>query len=315
MTNRTPPPHSLEAEMSILGSVFLDNDCLKHVNGLVDALDFYQEPHREIFRTMLSLNLQRKPIDLVTTVQALKDSGQLEAVGGAAYLAELCDYTPTSVNVAYYCRIVKEKSAARQVIDFAGKLTAQASNGGDITRTLAEGKERFLEIIGSLDGLNGVSAADIVPFHKRRERYAEYIKSIGKSRFKTGFSLLDRQIRGVAPGELLIIIAYSGTFKTAFLQNLLLRGAEATGFYHLFFSLEMPVEKVFEREMQIQGGVSGWDVEGHFSGHKVSQGVVEGLERVGSLGLLVCDMPRLTLEKIGRYVEIAQQKYGKVTEV
>jgi len=314
MTNRIPP-HSIEAEMSTLGSVLLDNGCLKQVSGLVDAPDFYREPHREIFRTMLTLHMQRKPIDTVTMVNALKNSDKLEDVGGAPYLAELFDYTPTSANVAHYCRIVREKSAARQLAEFGGKLVARASNGGDVSQTLAEAKEKLQEIIGSLDGLNGVSALDIVSFEKRRERYSEYIKSISKSRFKTGFNLLDRQIRGVAPGELLIIIAYSGTFKTAFLQNLLIRGVEATGFYHLFFSLEMPVEKVFEREMQIQGGVSGWDVEGHFSGHRTCQEVIEGLERVSCRGLLVCDRPRLTLEKIARYVEIARQKYGKVNAI
>ena len=314
MTAKTLP-HSLEAEKSVLGSILLDNDCLGSVNGMVDATDFFREAHREIFRTMLSLHLQHKPIDTVSMVQTLKDSGKLEAIGGAPYVVELFDYTPTSANVAHYCRIVREKSAARQLIDFAGKLTMRASNGGEISQTMAAAKERFQEIIGSLDAFNGVSSSDIVPFEKRRERYSEYIKNIGKSRFKTGFNLLDRQIRGVAPGELLIIIAYSGTFKTAFLQNLLLRGAETTGFYHLFFSLEMPIEKVFEREMQIQGGVSGWDVEGHFSGHRISHNVTEGLDRSGSRGLLVCDRPRLSLEKINRYVEIAQQKYGKINAI
>lgn len=305
-------PHSIEAEMSVLGSILLDNGCIKTVSGMIDTLDFYRESHREIFRHMLSLDLQRKPVDLVSLSEALKDSGKLEAAGGAGYLAELFDYTPTSANVGYYCRIVREKSAARQIMDFTKNLYARASNSGEIGETLSEAKEKLMEIIAGLDGLNGVSAADVVPFEQRQARYTEYVKSIGKSRFKTGFHLIDRQIRGVAPGELLVCIAYSGTFKTAFLQNLLLRNAEETGFYQLFFSLEMPVEKVFEREMQIQSGVSGWEVERHFSGNRESVGVLAGLERIGSQGLLVCDRPRLTLEKIGRYVEIARQKFGRI---
>jgi replicative DNA helicase len=311
MTHRATP-HSIEAEKSVLGSILLDNGCLKDVSGQLDGLDFYSEPHREIYRTMLALQLQHKSIDLVTMIQGLKDAGKLAAVGGAEYLAELLDFTPTSANVKHYCRIVREKSAARQLMDFGGKLVASVANGGELGQTLTEAKERLAEIIGGMDGLNGVSAADIISFSKRQERYGEYVKSIKSARFKTYFSLLDRQIRGVAPGELLIIIAYAASFKTAFLQNLLLRGSEETGLFHLFFSLEMPVEKVFEREMQIQGGVSGWDVERHFSGDRESLGVVAGLHRTGSHGLLVCDRPRLTLEKIGRYVEIARQKYGKI---
>jgi replicative DNA helicase len=314
MTNRVPP-QSVEAEMSVLGGIFVENDCMSKVSGMIHALDFYREGHRKIYRAMLTLHRQRQPIDLVTMVQLLKDEGDIEEIGGAAYLAALIDYVPTAANVLYYCRIVKEKSAARQLMDYGRRLIDQAGNGGALGQVLAEAKDQLAEITGSLDGLNGVAAADIVPFEKRQERYISYIKSIGSSRFKTGFSLLDRQIRGVAPGELLIIIAYSGTFKTAFLQNLLIRGVEATGFYHLFFSLEMPVEKVFEREMQIQGGVSGWDVEGHFSGNRQCQGVIEGMDHVSTRGLLVCDRPRLTLEKIGRYVEIARQKYGKVNAI
>ena len=305
-------PHSLEAEKSILGSILLDNDCFKDVSCRIDALDFYLERHREIYRSMLNLDLQRQPIDTVTLVQHLKDAGKLEEAGGALAVVDLFDSTPTSANVAYYCKIVKEKSSARQLIEFARKVAIGAASGGDIAQILGEAKEQLGEIICCMDGLNGVSSSDILPFERRQEQYTEYVRTINRSRFKTGFSLLDKEIRGVAPGELLIAIAYSGTFKSAFLQNLLLRGVEATGYYHIFFSLEMPATKVFEREVQIQSGVSGWDVERHFSGQRESDCIKEGLIRQGSKGLLVCDRPRLTLEHIGRYVEISRQKYGNI---
>lgn len=305
-------PHSIDAEMSILGSILLSNECLKEVSRLVDSLDFFTEKHRIIFRGMLALHLQRKPIDTVTLTQYLKDTQELEEVGGPVYIIELYENTPTSANVAYYCQIVKQKSTARQLIEYARKVAIGAANGGDLAQILGEAKERLAEITGGLDGLNGISAADILPFERRQEQYAEYVRTINRSRFKTGFPVLDREIRGVAPGELLIAIAYSGTFKSAFLQNLLLRGVEATGYHHIFFSMEMPATKVFEREVQIQAGVSGWDVERHFSGQRESECIKEGLLRKGSRGLLVCDRPRLSLEDIGRYVEIAKQKYGNV---
>lgn len=309
-------PYSLEAEKSILGSILLRNDCLRQVAGMIDALDFYVEAHREVFRTMLSFQLQRhKAIDLVTLTQRLKDSGKLEAVGGGGYLYELSEATPTAANVSHYCRIVKEKAAARRLIDYATNLAEKAARGGELPQIMTDARDGLMEIAGALDGLNGVSVADILPFEARQERYTAFAKSIEASRFKTGFGLLDREIRGVAPGEVLTAIAYSGTFKTAFLQNLLLRGVEATGLYHLFFSLEMPVEKVFEREMQIQGGVTGRDVERHYTGDRESGSIQAGINRWGSHGLLICDRPRLTLEKIGRYVDIAHQKYGQIGAV
>lgn len=304
-------PHSLEAEMSILGAVFIENECLSKVSGIIDGLDFYREAHRKIYHSMLTLHRQRQPIDLVTMVQRLKDDGTLEEVGGAAYLANLVDYVPTAANVAHYCKITKEKSVVRQVVTFAAELMDKAGDGS-AAKLLTDAKAKLQEIAGGLDSLDGVSVKDILTLDQRKERYERYIREIDTTRFKTGFPLLDASIRGVAPGEVLTIIAYSGTFKTALLQNLLLGGAERSGFYSLFCSLEMPVEKLFERECQINGGVSGREVEDHFAGRRVSLGVKEGLDRVASEGLLVCDQPRLTLEKIGRYIELARQKYGRI---
>ncbi len=311
---RMIPPHSLEAEMSILGSIFLENNCIKKVSGALDTLDLYRESHRKIYRAMLDLNRKKSPIDTVSMVDRLKADGTLEEIGGAAYLATLMDFTPTSANVAHYCRIVKEKSVARQVATFAAELAAKAVDQSPV-EVLADAKGRIQEIIGSLDGMNGVSASDLLTFNQREERYRQYIKDIDRERFKTGFALLDRAIRGVATGEVLTLAAYSGTFKTAFLQNLLLRGAETTGLYHLFFSLEMPAEKVFERELQIQGGTTGRDVEHHYLGRRKSENVKAGGDRSGCHGLIVCDRPRLTIEKIGRYIEIARQKFGRIGAV
>ncbi len=308
---RKVTPHSLEAEMSVLGAVFVEDACLSKVSGMIDGLDFHREAHRKIYHTMLTLHRQRQPIDLVTMVQRLKDDGSLEEIGGAAYLASLVDYVPTAANVAHYCRIVKEKSVARQVKAFAVELMGKAGDGS-AAELLTDAKVKLQEIAGSLDGLDGVSVNDILTFDQRRKRYEQHIRELDTARFTTGFPILDTCIRGVAPGEVMTIIAYSGTFKTALLQNLLLGGAERSGYFSLFCSLEMPVEKLFEREIQINGGVSGREVEDHFSGRQDNLGVKKGMERIASDGLLVCEKPRLTLEKIGRYVELARQKRGRI---
>lgn len=307
--------YSEEAEKSVLGSVLLDHACLRQVAETIDATDFYTEAHQEIFRNMLSLRVQRKPIDLTTLVHALKESESLEAIGGAPYLAELVDVTPTSANVAYYSRIVKEKAAARKLANYGVELANMVAQGGDLQQILAGARETLNMITGSLDGLSGVSAKDILTFEARQARYTSYVESLERTRFKTGFSCIDAVIRGVAPGEVMTIIAYSGTYKSALLQSLLLRGVEATGQYHMFFSMEMPVQKVFEREIQMQGGISGSDVERHYKRARHSEGVRAAIERRGSHGLLLCDRPRLTLEKIGRYIDLAQQKYGPIGAV
>lgn len=280
---------------------------------MVTAVDFYSERHSEIYRAMLSLQLKGSPIDTVTLPQQLQ--GKLDGVGGVPYIVGLYEDTPMSANVKYYCQIVKEKAAGRRLVTLARTMATGAVNGEDLHQVLAEARSELTEIATGFDGFNGVSPKDILTFDDRFDRYTAYTKEIGSARFKTGFSPIDQAIRGVAPGELMIIIAYSGTFKTAFLQNLLLNGVERSGRYHMLFSLEMASEQVFAREMQIQSGVSGWDVEKHFSGKSVNERVKEGLGRKGGHGLLVCDKPRLTLEKIGRYIDIASQKYGRLGAV
>ena len=313
---RRLPPQCIEAEMSVLGAILVSGGkCAREVSGIIDGADFYREGHRKIFHSMLTLACKGIPIDLVTLTKALGDDGSMEECGGGAYLVTLVEYVPTSANVAHYCRIVKEKAAARRIILYADELASKAYEDGNLTEILSDARECLSVISGSMDGLNGVSAGDILTYDQRERRYSQYVKEVSKLRFQTGFQMLDNSIRGVAPGEVLTIIAYSGTFKTAFLQNLLLRGVEATGIHHLFFSLEMPVEKVFEREMQIQGGATGRDVEWHFTGQRESESVKVGMIRQGSHGLLVCDRPRLSLEKIGRYIEVARQKFGKLGAV
>ncbi len=302
--------------MSVLGAIFLDNVCLHKVSRLIDALDFYKEAHRDIFKAMLSLNLEKSPIDFVSTTQKLKESEILGAVGGAEYLLLLADFVPTSANVGHYCRIVKEASSKRQLIQHAQRLIALGYSGEPIAEGIKDAKAELAGISASMDSFGGVSVGDITTIDQRAERYIKQVKTFDKARFVTGFPLLDSLIRGVAPGEVLTIIAEPGGFKTAWLQNLLLAGANRTGFYHLFFSLEMPDVKVFEREAQIANGITGRDVE---RAYKACGGDAKAIQTAiyakGSRGLLVCDRPRLDLDKITRYIELAGNKYGKVNAV
>jgi replicative DNA helicase len=315
MENKIPPQNN-DAEMSVLGAIFLDNDCTGKVTALIDAMDFYKESQRIIFKTMLSLNLTKSPIDFVTTSQKLKDAGDLEAIGGAAYLLNLVDLVPTSANVAYYCRIVKEASSKRQLIQHGQKLIALGYSGEPIAEGVKDAKADLAGISASMDSFGGVSISDITTIDQRAERYIKQVKTFDKDRFITGFPLLDAHIRGVAPGEVLTIIAEPGGFKTAWLQNLLIAGAYRTGFFHLMFSLEMPDVKVFEREAQIANGITGRRVEQAYKAcGDDAKAIQTAIYRSGSRGLLVCDRPRLDLNKIIRYIELAGNKYGKINAV
>ncbi len=150
----------------------------------------------------------------------------------------------------------------------------------------------------------------IATFDQRAERYLEYVAKLEGRRFTTGTSLIDDQIRGVAPGELLLLIAYSGTFKSAQLQNWMLDGAHRTKLHHLMVSLEMPNAKLFEREIQMTNQVSGRLVESRFRGDlQQARRLMDTARMSGSQRVITCDEPRLTLSRIEEIVHYLQDQY------
>jgi len=119
-------PHNLEAERSVLGAILVHNDAFNLAAQVIDARDFYREAHRRIFDKMVSLNERHQAIDFVTLKEELGRGGDLDDVGGPAYVASLADGVPRATNVEYYARIVKEKSTLRNLIYAANKILANA---------------------------------------------------------------------------------------------------------------------------------------------------------------------------------------------
>lgn len=152
--------------------------------------------------------------------------------------------------------------------------------------------------------------SDIADFDARSNRYSEYVKGIQQNRFTTGFDIVDKDIRGIGPGEMMIIGAYSGTFKSAYLQNILMSYSAKSGLHSLFFSLEMPNEKIFEREMQIANCITGAEVE--YRTINVTQKTVDFAMKCrmsGSTKVISVEKPGLTLSHIAEYIELARVKY------
>src|SRR6516165_860483 len=122
---RKLPPQSIEAEMSILGGILLDNEAINRALEIIVPDDLYRESHRKILRSMIELNDRGEPCDLITLTSILKKKGELEEVGGGAYLATLVDYVPTAANIAYYCKIAKEKALSRRIISAATDIVTR----------------------------------------------------------------------------------------------------------------------------------------------------------------------------------------------
>lgn len=311
MNNETRliPPQSIEAEMSVLGAILVQNDAIAVAREIITVDDLYREAHRKIFNSMVEMTDRKEPIDLVTLNDVLKKRGELEEVGGGAYLTILVDYTPTAANIAYYCRIIREKSTLRQLSATSLETIARVRDGQPVGEVIDEARRSLERLIVNLENAQGINSGDLLDFKDRASGYFRYVKQLDKLRFSTGFDLLDKEIRGVAPGEVLTIAAYSGTFKTALLQHLLLHSARATGLISLLFSLEMPAPKLFEREASMQSVVTGHEVEhAWYNASAAGQTIFNNCIKNGSQGLLVCERPKLGIDQIARYITAAKRK-------
>lgn len=309
MINHKVPPQSNEAEMSVLGAFLLDDACIHKVRHTLGRDDFYRESHRVIYAACLDLSSRKQPIDLVTLSNDLKRSSNLEMVGGASYLASLIDYVPTSANVVHYAKIVHGMALKRRMLAAAMKMIDMAHDDTcDIEQAVLDSRGAIAEISGAV---HSAAAGDLLNLEQRVERYIKYTRQVGTHRFRTGFGDIDNHIRGVAPGEVMTIIAYSGTFKSALLQNLLSGNAERTGMHQIFFSMEMPAEKCVEREIQMLCGLKGCDVEDLFKGDGWKDHWMKLLKRKADK-VLVCERPKRSVDQIAAYIEIARSKYGPV---
>lgn len=307
------PPQSIEAEMSILGAVFVNNEAINKALEIITTDDLYRETHRKIFKAMRELHEQKKPVDLITLVETMKGLGELEEVGGAAYLVTLIDYVPTAANITFYCQIVKEKAVSRKALAASRDIQARIQEGQPVAETIDEARRTLDALSNEADAICGVNADDLIDFQERTRLYIRYIKRVEEFRFITGFPRLDKELRGVAPGEVMTIAAYSGTFKSALLQHLLLRSARETSLYSIFFSLEMPATKLFEREASMQSGVNGFTIEHRWKNEPAeAEAIHKQCRENGSPRMIICDRPRLTIEQIARYIDATRRKYGEI---
>lgn len=306
---RFSTPHDTEAEQSVLGAVLLENSCLVELLTLLDDLDFYDGRHQLIWQAFKRLSQDQTPVDLVTVSSVLKDKGKLVGAGGIDYLADLVDFVPTAANAGFYAKIVRQKAVARNLIEAARSIAAEASASDDTDLLMANA----LAKIEAAGVRSGRADRDLLTLVEMADQYERHVKNLGKARFITGFPDVDAVIRGVAPGEVLMVTAYSGLFKSALLQNMLLAGCRRTGEHHLFFSLEMPATRVFERTCQIALAEYTYRVESGFNHHVgYRERALEELGKLGADKLIVCDKAAVTIEQVEHYTRLARSRYGSI---
>lgn len=302
-------PHDIDAEKAVIGGLLLDSDSFETASDLLREQDFFDEKHRILFAAVRELLRDDRPVDLVSLSSHLKETDNLKRAGGAAYAAELVDFTPTSAAMAHYCGIVRRKAQGRRIIDAARKISqaAQENTNPDTVLSMA------YSALEDIDREHKEATSSLLTLDNLADRYENHVKSLRETRFITGFAEIDSIIKGVAPGETMFITAYSGLFKSALLQNILLRACGRTGLHHLFFSLEMPGERVFERTVQIALEEYTYRIESGFDHHiGYKEQTLDELRKLGADRLIVCEEPCLTIERIEQLTRLARGKFGRL---
>lgn len=245
------PPHSLEAEQSVLGGLMLDNERWDTVSERVTSNDFYSQSHRLVFNEMQCLLEQNKPIDLITLSESLEQKGELDNVGGFAYLAELSKNTPSAANINAYADIVRERAVVREMILVANEIAdagfdPQGRSSEDLL-DLAESRVfQIAESRANKDegpkGIDKILEDTVTRIEELFKRPHDGV--IGVS---TGFTDLDKKTAGLQRSDLIIVAARPSMGKTTFAMNLCENAAMTEEKPVLIFSLEMPCEQIMMR--------------------------------------------------------------------
>jgi replicative DNA helicase len=237
------PPHSTEAEQSVLGGLLLDNLAWDKCSDLLSDSDFYRHEHRHIYAAVGSLIASSKPADVITVFEALQSLGKAEDCGGLAYLNALAQSVPSASNVRRYAEIVRERSVLRKLISASDEIATTAFNpqGQPVSQILDEAESRIFRIgeEGSRGGAGFQPMDKLVQALIDRVQELEANGSEDVTGIRTGFYDLDRMTAGLQKGDLIVLAARPSMGKTAFALNIAEHVAVQEGLPVAVFSMEM----------------------------------------------------------------------------
>jgi len=252
------PPHSDEAEKSVLGSILIDKDAIVQVSEFLQSDHFYQNKHGDIFRAMIALFEAREPIDLVTLPQKLKTMKLLEGVGGVSYISTLVDSVPSSANIRHYGEIIQGYYTRRRLIaDSSSMIEMSFDEGSDIASILDHAEQKVFSLSQSSmkQGFTPIRSVLSESF----DRLDELSKKSGSLRgVPTGFTDLDNTLAGMQDSNLIILAARPGMGKTAFSLNIAQYASVVAKVPVGYFSLEMSKEELVDRMLVSQADIDAW---------------------------------------------------------
>lgn len=251
------PPHSVEAEQSVIGGLLLDNQAWDAVGALLCSEDFYRFEHRILFQAIHDLARRDQPFDVITVSESLKAQAELDNVGGEAYLFELSSNTPSVANITAYANIVRDKSVQRQLIGVANEIADIAfnPNGRNVSELLDIAETKVFAIAEQTGGEGGPQQIKDVLVTAVDKIDTLYHLEEGITGMSTGFTDFDEMTSGLQPSDLVIVAGRPSMGKTTFVMNMAENAALSSKKPVLVFSMEMPADSLAMRMISSLGRI------------------------------------------------------------
>lgn len=291
-------PHSIEAEQAVIGSMIMDGDAVEAALEVLLPEDFYGKQYGTLFNAMKELNMESKPVDLVTLQDRLKEDNVPEELAGMDFIREILNAVPTSANVRYYAGIVKEKSLMRKLIKTTEEITAECYQGTESVDVLMDMTEKkIFQLMQSRGG------SDFVPIRQVVISALERIEAASKQNgsitgVSTGFIDLDYQTSGMQPSDLILIAARPSMGKTAFVLNMAQHMAFRDHVTTAIFSLEMSKEQLVNRLFALESKVDAQILRNGRLEDSDWERLIESAEIIGNSNLIIDDTPSISIAEL-----------------
>ncbi|HRK32805.1 MAG TPA: replicative DNA helicase, partial [Tepidisphaeraceae bacterium] len=284
------PPHSIEAEMCLLGSMMLDKHIIGDIVTLVDRDSFYRDDHVVVFEVLIDLYQNNRPIDAVVVREELNKRGRLEEVGGTAYLGQLLNSVPSAAHAPHYAKIVREKALLRSLISAAGESLREAyAPHESAEHVLDRAEKRIFEIAEKKVSNQVHSLGDVA-----MEVY-NMLEERGRRGVETGFFEIDDMLNGMQDGELIIVAARPSVGKTAFGMNIIEHVSANSRLPTAVFSLEMSRQQLAQRMLCSRAGIDAQKVRRGMCQPTEVQKLAAVVNELYKVTIMVDDTPGLTV--------------------
>ncbi|MBC6004591.1 Replicative DNA helicase [uncultured Clostridium sp.] len=292
------PPHSVESEQSILGSILLDKEAIITVTETIQPEDFYKEAHKIIYECMVKLNNKNEPIDLITLTEELRKQGHLEDVGGISYITSLSTIVPTTSNVKYYSDIVKEKSVLRKLIKVSNDILNLGYDNSTKVEDLLEKAEKQIFDISqekSSEDFQSINSVLMDTYDMIERLYTNKEEITG---ITSGFEDLNKKINGLQRTDLILIAARPAMGKTAFSLNLVQNAALKGNASVAVFSLEMSKEQLVQRMLSAQSHVELKKIKNGNLDENDWPRIIDAMSVLSNANIYIDDTPGIKISEL-----------------